>query len=143
VLLRVGHDRRIAIPLEAVSRLEDAPTDAVERSGGGHVMQYRGDILPLVAVASILEATGGDPLDVPDAGPRSPSVPIVVCSDGTRRLGLVVSEILDIVDGYFELRPVTASPGILGCAVVGGLVTDVLDVDAAFGPPACLVDHVA
>ena len=60
------------------------------------------------------------------------SVPVVVYSDGERQLGLVATEILDIVEGVFEVRAVGASPGILGSTVVHGHVTDVLDVHAAY-----------
>jgi len=132
VLLRVGRERRIAVPLKAVSRLEEAPLDAVEQAGSGRVMQYRGDLLPLVALASILPGLDGDVGEETDLGSEARSVPVVVYSDGERHLGLVASEILDIVDGIFEVRAVGASPGILGSTVVHGHVTDVLDVRAAY-----------
>ncbi len=132
VLLRVGRERRIAVPLKAVSRLEEAPLDAVEQAGTGRVMQYRGDLLPLVALASILPGLDGDADDAGEEGEEARSVPVVVYSDGERHLGLVASEILDIVDGIFEVRSVGASPGILGSTVVHGHVTDVLDVRAAY-----------
>ncbi|MCU1492407.1 MAG: cheA 2 [Acidimicrobiaceae bacterium] len=132
VLLRVGRDRRVAVPLEAVARLEEAPAGAIEQAGGGHVMQYRGDLLPLVSLASILQGTdvGGD--DEVGADELAATVPVVVYSDGVRPIGLVASEILDIVEGVFDVREVEAAPGILGSTVVHGRVTDVLDVHGAF-----------
>jgi two-component system chemotaxis sensor kinase CheA len=133
VLLRVGHARRVAVPLQAVARLEEAPAGAVELAGAGHVMQYRGDLLPLVSLAQILP--GEDPAEGADAqaagGETARSVPVVVYSDGERQLGLVASEILDIVEGVFEVRTVGAAPGVLGSTVVHGHVTDVLDLNAA------------
>ncbi|HVC26179.1 MAG TPA: chemotaxis protein CheA [Acidimicrobiales bacterium] len=132
VLLRVGRERRVAVPLKAVARLEEAPAASVEHAGNGQVLQYRGDLLPLVALAAILDDAAGDsPAEhSPDEAPAT--IPVVVYSDGDRHLGLVASEILDIVEGIFEVRPVGAAPGILGSTVVHGHVTDVLDVDAAF-----------
>ncbi|MHB1599395.1 MAG: chemotaxis protein CheA [Acidimicrobiales bacterium] len=132
VLLRVGRERRVAVPLKAVSRLEEAPVGAVEQAGRGRVVQYRGDLLPLVALASILPGIAGEEPE-PEALCDPPtSVPVVVYSDGERQLGLVATEILDIVEGVFEVRAVGASPGILGSTVVHGHVTDVLDVHAAY-----------
>ena len=130
VLLRVGESRRVAVPLKAVSRLEEAPADKIEPAGTGYVMQYRGDLLPLVTLSSILEGTGE--VQALDGSQQSASVPIVVYSDGERNLGLVASEILDIVDGFFEIHSASAVPGILGSTVVHGHVTDVLDIEAAF-----------
>ncbi len=132
VLLRVGRERRVAVPLKAVSRLEEAPVDAVEQAGRGRVMQYRGDLLPLVALASILPGIAGEEPEPEALGDPPTSVPVVVYSDGERQLGLVATEILDIVEGVFEVRAVGASPGILGSTVVHGHVTDVLDVHAAY-----------
>ncbi|HVC25813.1 MAG TPA: chemotaxis protein CheA [Acidimicrobiales bacterium] len=130
VLLRVGRDRRVAVPLKAVARLEEAPASSVEQAGNGRVLQYRGDLLPLVALSEILDTACEDAPVEADGVPAS--IPVVVYSDGERHLGLVASEILDIVEGVFEVRPVGAGPGILGSTVVHGHVTDVLDVDAAF-----------
>ncbi|HEY2783779.1 MAG TPA: chemotaxis protein CheA, partial [Fimbriiglobus sp.] len=42
---------RMAVPLTLVSRLEEFPRAALERSGGRKVVQYRDEILPLVDVA--------------------------------------------------------------------------------------------
>src|SRR5439155_13379148 len=74
-------DRRLAIPLSIVSRLEEFPAALVERAGGGQVVQYRGEIMPLIHLSVLLEggaAVGRDPMQV------------VVYSDGRRRVGLVV-----------------------------------------------------
>ena len=46
---------RMAIPLAAVSRLEEFPRSAVERVGGQDVIQYRGAILTLVHVSRVLK----------------------------------------------------------------------------------------
>ncbi len=134
VLLRAGRDRRVAVPLQAVARLEEAPADAVELAGTGHVMQYRGDLLPLVSLAHVLpgEDSAGEVGARTSDDETAASVPVVVYSDGDRQLGLVASEILDIVEGVFEVRAVGAAPGVLGSTVVHGHVTDVLDVTAAY-----------
>lgn len=126
VLLRVGHARRVAVPLASVARLEEAPVGAIEQAGGRPVLQYRGELLPLVRLAEVLG-------EAEDTGPGcgSGSVPVLVSTDGARRLGLVASEILDIVEGSFEIRAVGAGSAVAGSTVLQGKATDVLDVQAA------------
>jgi two-component system chemotaxis sensor kinase CheA len=128
VLLRVGAERRVAVPLASVSRLEEAAGTAIEQAGGRPVLQYRGELLPLVRLDEVLDARLAD-------APRPDSadgVPIVVYSDGERHLGLVAAEILDIVEGVFEVSSVGRGAAIIGSTVVNGRATDVLDVRAAF-----------
>ncbi|MBI3257818.1 MAG: chemotaxis protein CheA, partial [Actinobacteria bacterium] len=54
LLVRVGADRRMAIPLSEVSRLEEFSRGALERSGMHEVVQYREEILPLVDLTDVL-----------------------------------------------------------------------------------------
>lgn len=129
VLLRVGAERRVAVPLASVSRLEEAAADTIEQAGGRPVLQYRGELLPLVRLEEVLD----EPRVASAEGGEAPAgVPVVVYSDGERQLGLVAAEILDIVEGVFEVRPVGRGAAIVGSTVVNGRATDVLDVRAAF-----------
>lgn len=129
VLLRVGKRRRVAVPLAAVSRLEEAPAAAIEQAGGRPVLQYRGELLPLVRLEEVL---GEDPDGWSAGNDPSADVPVVVYADGDRRLGLLATEILDIVEGVFEIRPVGIGRAVVGSTIVDGHATDVLDVGAAF-----------
>jgi two-component system chemotaxis sensor kinase CheA len=114
-------DRRLALMLEMVARLEEFDASAVEHAGDQRVVQYRDEILPLVYLADQL----GFPSDRdPDASLR-----VVVYTEGDRSVGLVVDGIHDIVEQAVELSTHTAMPGTLGSAVIQGRVTDVLDVE--------------
>ena len=119
----------MAVPLAAVSRLEEAPPGAIENAAGRPVLQYRGELLPLLPLSEVL-GEPDDEADDADAGPAR-GRPVVVSTDGERRLGLLASEILDIVEGTYEIRPVAAAPAIVGSTIVDGHATDVLDVAAA------------
>jgi two-component system, chemotaxis family, sensor kinase CheA len=99
----VGGDRQVAIPLAEVTRLEELPAGTIERVGDRELVQYRGEILPLVRL-------GGSPDDE--------MVAVVVCAGGGRSVGLVVDAIVDIVEGA----------DALGTAVVRDRITEVLDV---------------
>jgi two-component system chemotaxis sensor kinase CheA len=108
----------------------------IELAGGKPVLQYRGDLLPLVRLSDLLgepehAATEADQL-VDDAETRHVTeFPVVVYSNGRRQVGFVATEILDIVEDAFEVRSVGASHGVIGSAVVQGRVTDMLDIAAA------------
>jgi len=86
-------------------------------------VQYRGAILPLVDVG--LSLGGQATLD-----PQSPFVSVVVYSEGKRSAGLVVGEILDIVESRLDIALMNeeGQNAILGCAVVEGKITDLVDV---------------
>jgi len=49
-------DARMAIPLDALARLEEFPVEQVEISGSQWVTQYRGQILPLIRLDVVMES---------------------------------------------------------------------------------------
>ncbi len=138
LLFRSGRFERLAVPLSLVARLEEFPRTKIERASGQSVVQYRGQILPLIPLAPYLEP--GATCRAEQADPAQ----VVVFSNGERRLGLLVDEIVDIVEENVTARQKTDRPGLLGSAVVGDHVTDFLDLHGVidqfganwFGPPA-------
>jgi two-component system chemotaxis sensor kinase CheA len=120
LLFGLGPDRRMAIPLSLVSRLEEFPRSAVERAGAGEVVQYRDDILPLIRLSSLL--------GVADTPPHDP-MQVIVYSDGARSVGLVVDNILDIVEECLAIRTCGVGGAVYGSAVIQERVTDLLDVE--------------
>jgi two-component system chemotaxis sensor kinase CheA len=127
LLLGLGDTGRLAIPLSTVARLEEFPREAVEHAGQQEVVQYRGQIMPLVRLASVLNSAGSKAGD--GAGAEgSHAMQVVVCTEGGRSVGLVVDRILDIVEETVTIQHKVASRGILGSAVIQNRVTDLLDV---------------
>ncbi|WP_148574233.1 chemotaxis protein CheA [Nocardioides caldifontis] len=126
-LLVVGlaDGRRAAIPLETVDRLEEFDPARVERTGGHEVVQYRGQILPLLRLDAALHGGYGD-----DAAAR---LQVVVCHSGGRIIGVVVNAILDIVEEELAVRSHLDTGGHHGSAVVSGHVTELIDIDRAIG----------
>lgn len=125
VIVRMHDDRRLAIPLACVERLEKLAVVDVERAGEGPVVRSRGRILPLVDPSGGLvrrpEARAGD------------TVHVVVCDLGAREAGLVVDRVLDVVEERLAVEAPGQRPGILGSAVVAGRVTEVVDPGALLG----------
>jgi two-component system chemotaxis sensor kinase CheA len=122
LLAAIGGGRRVAIPLDTVTRLEQVRTDAVEKVGNREVVQYRGAILPMVRLDRHLGAYGETDREV---------LEVIVYSDHGRSVAIVVEEILDIVDGEAAIRSDIDDLGLLGSAVLGDKVTELLDVRAA------------
>jgi len=123
LLFECGESGRMAIDLAVVARLEEFPQHSIEMAGHDEVVQYRGQIMPLVRISEVLESkrgsaakNGGEPLQV------------VVYSDQGRSVGLVVDRILDIVEESFVLQRQADRKGVMGSAVIQKRVTDVLDV---------------
>jgi len=121
LLFDAGENSRLAIPLSTVARLEEFPLKSIERAGGQEVVQYRGQILPLIQVSQFL------PLAAPETTRPDP-VQVVVYSESGRSVGLVVSQINDIVQEILTVRREAPRQGISGSAVIQDKVTDLLDV---------------
>ncbi len=123
LLFRAGSFERLAVPLSLVARLEEFPRSAIERAGGGQVVQYRNRILPLVPLQAILD---------PDAKEQDQSadpVQVIVFNDGERSLGMVVDKIVDVAEDSVAVRHKTSRKGLLGSAVVGRKVADFVDLN--------------
>jgi two-component system chemotaxis sensor kinase CheA len=132
LLFRNGELERMAIDLALVSRLEEIPRNMLEYSGTQEMIQYRGNIIPLIRVADIL---GGPSAKTIDAAAES--LQVVVYSDEGCTVGLVIDQILDIVEEAFVIQPQTGRMGVLGAAVIQQRTTEMLDVRAIVAASQC------
>jgi len=126
LLFSIRDGGRMAIPLSIVARLEEFPFGSLERTGDQFVVQYRGEILPLVDVARQLNAEGGRAEGIPLA---SDTVQVVVYAGSERQVGLIVGSILDIVDEEIIATSRSSRSGVLHSAIVQGRVAEFLDVE--------------
>ncbi|HEY7156484.1 MAG TPA: chemotaxis protein CheW [Gemmataceae bacterium] len=134
VLLVEGGDRgRMAIPLAEVARLEEFAPSRVEHVAGRRVVQYRGQILPLLDVDAVL--TSRSPNGTEHADDRD-TFPVVVYGRTERPVGLIVRRILDIVEPDSDVQGPSSRPGVACTAVIQGHVTEMLDVEALIGAGA-------
>jgi two-component system chemotaxis sensor kinase CheA len=121
-----GH--RVAIPLSIVARLEEFKASVVEDAGGEQVVQYRGQIMPLLNIAEAVGGGGSIGLGVPQND--SPTIQVVVYSHGERNFGLRVDRILDVVEEHVQLQATASRPGVMGTAIIKDKVTEMIDVAA-------------
>ncbi|HEX5333927.1 MAG TPA: chemotaxis protein CheA [Cellulomonas sp.] len=124
LVVGIGGDRRVAMPLASVARLEHVRLSEVELVGGREVVQYRGTILPLIRLDRLLGGYGSlaDPSD---------ELLLVVYLEAGRSVAFVVAEILDIVDDDRSQHSDIEDAGLLGSTVIDGHVTELLDVRGA------------
>lgn len=115
LVFRSGDKRPKAVPLALISRLEEVDLADLEYAGNQPVMQYRGHLMPLVSLSE-----GG--LERSDQ-----RKPVLVFADRYRSMGLVVDEILDIVDERLKVELAGREPGITGTATISGKATDIID----------------
>src|SRR5665213_507366 len=116
LVFRAGSTQPKAVPLSLITRLEEIDAAKIELSNGRHMVQYRGHLMPLIS------------LNV-DAGVKGEGAqPLLVFSDGSRSMALVVDEIIDIVEGNLTIQVASGNPGVLGSAIVKGQATEIIDV---------------
>jgi two-component system chemotaxis sensor kinase CheA len=129
LLLQGADDARLAVPLEEVSRLETIDLDMVESGGAHHVVQYRGEIMPLLRASELLPERRSRMRNGVGGGNENPkSLSVVVLGTPGRTLGLVVEDVLDVVESGAELRRLGCRQGVVGTLVVQDRVTEVLDL---------------
>jgi two-component system chemotaxis sensor kinase CheA len=116
LVFRAGSPEPKAVPLSLVTRLEEVDCKKIELSNGRHMVQYRGHLMPLIRV--------NDDVHIKRDGAQ----PILVFSDTGRSMGLVVDEIIDIVEDNLNIEVGSDRSGILGSAVIRGHATEILDV---------------
>ena len=114
-----------AVPLKLVARIEELAPSEIESSSGRPVMQYRGHLMPLIELDTQREQTGM-PATAPGGG-ESATIPVLVFVDRNRCMGLMVHEIVDVVEDTLSVEVSGARAGLLGTAVIAGRVSDVID----------------
>jgi two-component system, chemotaxis family, sensor kinase CheA len=116
LLFRTGAPEPKAVPLSLVTRLEEFEVSKIERSNGRDLVQYRGALMPLVYV------------NEGDSHKSEGTQPMLVFSDAGRSMGLVVEEIVDIVEDRMNIEVGSERPGVLGSAVVKERATEIIDL---------------
>ncbi len=116
LLFKAGSDEPKAVPLSLITRLEEINIEDIEPSAGRDLVQYRGQLMPLLYIEGheTMRTSGRQP--------------VLVFSDDDRSMGLVVDDILDIIDTKLDIEINVPQPGILGSALIRGKATEILDV---------------
>lgn len=115
LVFRAETEELKAVPLALIARLEEVEMADVESSHNQRMVQYRGQLMPLI------------PFDQGHQWKSEGRQPILVFTDNDRSMGLVVDEIVDIVEDHLKIELTADLPGLIGSAVVDGKATDIID----------------
>lgn len=105
-------------------------------AGEIQVVQYRGQILPLVQLSEFLHERRAGYGAEDECGEL---IQVVVFGEEGRQVGLVVKEIVDVVDEVLQVRGKASRSGVLGTAAIDGQVTELFDVTTFIGSTAQLL----
>jgi two-component system chemotaxis sensor kinase CheA len=122
LLFRTARGRRTAVALSSVDRLEEFKITQFELAGQKLVVQYRGQLLPIVNLS--------DKFDAVQAGSEDALLKVLVCSHEGERMGIVVDQILDVAEEAFSIQERWKDGQSQGSAVIQKQVTDFLDLQA-------------
>lgn len=122
LLFKGGDDVPKAVPLALVARLEEIEGENIEFSNGKPITQYRGKLMPLIPVAENIEVNA-----------ESGRQPVLVFTDGDRSMGLVVNEIIDIIEDRLSIELGSEKKGVFGSAIISGSATDIIDTGYFLG----------
>jgi two-component system chemotaxis sensor kinase CheA len=118
LIFTAGDGARCAVPVSMVARLEQVERSALEQVAGAELLQYRGELMPIIRPETALTIGAPPPTD-------STVQQLLVFNFG-RPVGVAVNEIIDTCDvDAFHPSDV---PGTLGKAVIFGRTTLLVDV---------------
>lgn len=117
ILFKTSDHSPKAVPLALLSRLEEIALSSVEYSNGQAVVQYRGQLMPLIS------------LDGPHNFDGEGQCTVLVFADEGRYVGVVVNEIIDILEEEIDIKISGSTKGLFGTAVFRDKATDLVDVD--------------
>ena len=115
LIFRAGRDVQRAVPLALVERLEEVDRDSIESADKNPVVQYRGKLMPLVPVSDNHKMDGAK------------RHPVLVLTQAGQSVGLMVDEIIDIIEDEVTIDIAAAEPGVVGTAIVQNKATEILD----------------
>lgn len=120
LLVHNGEKEPFGIPLGLVARIEKIKAVDIECHGGRKAIKYRDGILPLFALEEVANVA---------PRPEAPNLVVVVFKVGGREVGLMLSEIIDIVETDSSVDDATyKQPGIYGSSVINNKITLLVDL---------------
>ncbi len=128
-LLVEALERRAAVPLGDVLRIERIPLSRIEYIGYRPVLNFEGQLLPVEDSGGVLAAAGGNP---------EAQLTVVVCREGNRHVGIAVSHVLDVAAGS-ELFEAGSQHHASGVTLLKDHVTGIVDLAAV--PPLPFGSH--
>ena len=130
LLLQAAQGTRMAVPLAVAKRLEEFNRSMVEKIGNQYIVQYQDQILSLIDLNTIFSTNAQQSTLIDNiAADVDDKIQVVIVTIETHSIGLVVEEIVDIVEEELNIKGIASRPGVKSLAVIQGNVTEILDVE--------------
>jgi two-component system chemotaxis sensor kinase CheA len=115
VLFRAGEGLPKVLPLSLLSRIEMVDANRIERSDGRYVMLHQGKLMPLLPT-SPMQDIGHKPH------------PVLVITANNHTIGLLVDEIIDIVEEDLAVELPSLTDDMVGATEIRGEAVELIDV---------------
>ncbi|MDO9382582.1 MAG: chemotaxis protein CheW [Hyphomicrobiaceae bacterium] len=115
VLFRAGAGVVKVLPVSLIARIEMVEPGRIEHADGRLTMIHQDRLMPLVPVGSTNFET-------------SRSYPVLVITDGDLTVGLLVDEIVDIIEETLDVQLSSGGYDTIGAAVIRGHAVEFIDV---------------
>jgi len=99
-----------------VRRIEEIDRRNIEMADGRYIVKYRDELMPLLSFDKQLRIK------------KEAAQPILVFSEHGRSIGLLIDEIVDVAEEKLDVKIAGDRPGILGYALIRGIITEIIDV---------------
>jgi two-component system, chemotaxis family, sensor kinase CheA len=115
-----GSEQQLAVPLELVARVEKIDRSNLETVGGRRVMQYRGNVMPLLMVNDTSKVSGPD---------ENAELVVIVFEVAGREIGLVANTPVDSAECRASIDSVTLrQTGIMGSVILKKRTVMIVDI---------------
>lgn len=115
VLFRAGDGLPKVLPLSLLSRIEMVAPERIQKSDGRFLMLHQGKLMPLLPTSPIYEIA-----DKPH--------PVLVITANNNTIGLLVEEIIDIVEDSLDVQLPSFTDEMVGSAQINGNAVELIDV---------------
>jgi len=115
VLLRAGAGPLKALPLSLIMRIEEVDGARLVRSGDAYVLPYEGRLLPVIRAAD-------------DMTIEARAYPILVLAGAGQAVGLLVEEIIDVIEEALEPQAAGVDERIVGVVNLRGQAVELFDM---------------
>ena len=116
ILFRAGKGALKVVPLSLISRIESVAFGDIAHTNGMRVIRHQNGLMPLLDL--------GDKVDEEFADVR----PVLVIGVGGELMGLLVTEIVDIIEDELDIEIAGEAQGVIGTSMVRGEPAEILDI---------------
>ncbi len=121
LIVQNGEDEQMAIPLTLISRIERIKSSDIAITGGRKNIHYRNGSLPLFGIEEVANVSYRDE--------SKELCYVIVFSICDREVGILMSEIVDIIETNATIDDVThRQPGIIGSLIIDKQITLLIDL---------------